>query len=979
MIKKLHKRVSASLPVLLWLMLLTLIPTQLSAFTFTYEGQTLNYEVISYSDKTVRTAKGYYSTWEGRMKPGNAVSGTLVIPSEVSYDNTTYSVVEIGFSSFYGCNLVHVTIPNSVTSIGGSAFEACSALGSIDIPNSVASIGGWAFAACSALGSIDIPNSVTSIDSSAFEACSALRSIDIPNSVTSIGSSAFKACSALRSIDIPYSVTSIGDEAFKDCSQLGSLIIPNSVTSIGDNAFNGCRGMIKSAYPESIGNPFPYNVIAIGYPAEGSCVEDGCIWNDDKTELYFVPDDIKGVFTVPNSVSSIGSRAFYKCDGLNVLNVQAILPPDFNDSFQDYSIEVTVPAGTLNDYLSSEWEKFSNLKDEAGEVATAFSDDVFNYRRISENEVALVKGDYSSMTTMSIPERVVWNDKFYTVTSIGYDVIGNSYGNSTLKSLVLPKKLKIIGANAFRYCSGLTEVKLPETLNIIGSEAFRGCSGLTSIDIPNSVTSIKSGAFRGCGGLTSIKIGNSVTHLGDAAFYYCSELTSIDIPNSVTYIGNSAFGDCQKLTSIDIPNSVTYIGNDAFNYCYGLASIKIGNSVTYIGNDAFNYCTKLTSIDIPNSVAYIGNNAFYDCRRLTSVTIPNSVTTIGDGAFNGCSKLNSFILEDGNKEISIGADILQNTAIANIYIGRNLTGCIGSDVSTVTYGNAVTAISNNAFNGAANLSTVNFGSSIETIGENAFNGCALAELVLPPHVKTIGNNAFAGNSIKNIAIGSEVTEIGEKAFDGANQLNGVSITALTPPNANNNTFSYYDCPLYVTHECVEAYYNFTRCWYRFSGHDLILADKVTIGAASGNVANITLKPGETMKFSATVTPADASLPYIFWRSTNPAFATVDQEGNVTLVDNGGVSAQADDEEAETHTCEIIAETLYADVMASITVMDEAAGVEDIVADGFDAEIARPNDIYTLQGVCLKRDASQSDIDALTPGLYIIAGKKVIVK
>lgn len=495
---------------------------------------------------------------------------------------------------------------------------------------------------------------------------------------------------------------------------------------------------------------------------------------------------------------------------------------------------------------------------------TAFSDDVFNYRRISENEVALVKGDYRSMTTMSIPERVVWNDKFYTVTSIGYDVIGSSYGNSTLKSLVLPKKLKTIGANAFRYCSGLTEVKLPETLNIIGSEAFRGCSGLTSIDIPNSV-------------------------------------------------------------------------------------------------------------------AYIGNNAFYDCRRLTSVTIPNSVTTIGDGAFQECSGLKSFILEDGNKEISIGADILQNTAIANIYIGRNLTGCIGSDVSTVTYGNAVTAISGNAFNGAANLSTVNFGSSIEAIGENAFNGCALAELVLPPHVKTIGNNAFAGNSIKNIAIGSEVTEIGEKAFDGANQLNGVSITALTPPNANNNTFSYYDCPLYVTPECVEAYYNFTRCWYRFSGHDLILADKVTIGAASGNVANITLKPGETMKFSATVTPADASLPYIFWRSTNPAFATVDQEGNVTLVDNGGVSAQADDEEAETHTCEIIAETLYADVMASITVMDEAAGVEDIVADGSDAEIARPNDIYTLQGVCLKRDASQFDIDALTPGLYIIAGKKVIVK
>ncbi len=950
MSKKLHKRVSASLPVLLWLMLLTLIPTQLSAFTFTYEGQTLNYEVISYTYKTVRTAKGYYSTLEGRMKPGNAVSGTLVIPSEVSYDNTTYSVVEIGFVSFYGCDLNHVTIPNSVTSIGGAAFQNCSAL----------------------------------------------ESIDIPNSVTSIGSSAFQACSALRSIDIPYSVTSIGDEAFKDCSQLGSLIIPNSVTSIGDNAFNGCRGMIKSAYPKSIGNPFPYNVIAIGYPAEGSCVEDGCIWNNDKTELYFVPDNIKGVFTIPNSVSSIGYRAFYKCNGLNGLNVQAILPPDINDSFQDYSIEVTVPAGTLNDYLPSEWEKFSNLKDEAGEVATAFSDDVFNYRRISENDVALVKGDYSSMTTMSIPERVVWNDKFYTVTSIGYDVIGNSYGNSTLKSLVLPKKLKIIGANAFRYCSGLTEVKLPETLNIIGSEAFRGCSGLTSIDIPNSVTSIKGGAFRDCGGLTSIKIGNSVTHLGDDAFNYCSELTSIDIPNSVTCIGNGAFRDCSELTSIDIPNSVTYIGNDAFrscyglasikignsvtyigngafNYCYGLASIKIGNSVTYVGNDAFNHCSELTSIDIPNSVAYIGNDAFRSCYGLASITIPNSVTTIGDGAFNGCSKLNSFILEDGNKEISIGADILQNTAIANIYIGRNLTGCIGSDVSTVTYGNAVTAISDNAFNGAANLSTVNFGSSIETIGANAFNGCGLTELVLPPHAKTIGDNAFAGNNIKNIAIGSEVTEIGEKAFDGANELAGVSITALTPPAANNNSFSYYDCPLYVTPGYVDTYYNFTRCWYRFSGYDLIPIDNLEVEGK----ATVALKPGETYKFSVTMSPANASLPYIFWRSTNPEFATVDNEGNVTLVDRGGESAQADGDVVT--DCKIIAETLYANApVAEFSVQDYAAGVDEIGIDTI-AQPERPNDIYNMQGMCIKRNASQEDVKSLAPGLYIIAGKKVLVK
>ena len=68
---------------------------------------------------------------------------------------------------------------------------------SVTIPNSVTSIGSSAFYGCSKLTSITIPNSVTSIETSAFEYCSSLTSIVIPNSVTSIGSSAFSGCSSL--------------------------------------------------------------------------------------------------------------------------------------------------------------------------------------------------------------------------------------------------------------------------------------------------------------------------------------------------------------------------------------------------------------------------------------------------------------------------------------------------------------------------------------------------------------------------------------------------------------------------------------------------------------------------------------------------------------------------------------------------------------------------------------------------------------
>ena len=136
-----------------------------------------------------------------------------------------------------------LVIPNSVTSIGSSAFYGCSGLTSITIPNSVTSIGNYAFRYCTGLTSITIPNSVTSIETQAFEGCSGLTSITIPNSVTSIGNGTFFGCSGLISASIPNSVTSIGKQAFYYCTSMTSVTIPNSVTSIGEQAFYYCPSL----------------------------------------------------------------------------------------------------------------------------------------------------------------------------------------------------------------------------------------------------------------------------------------------------------------------------------------------------------------------------------------------------------------------------------------------------------------------------------------------------------------------------------------------------------------------------------------------------------------------------------------------------------------------------------------------------------------------------------------------------------------
>ena len=434
--------------------------------------------------------------------------------------------------------------------------------------------------------------------------------------------------------------------------------------------------------------------------------------------------------TIGNSVTSIGSNAFYDCYKLvevyNKSNLSIVAGSPGNGYVAYYAKNVYTQEGGSK--LTTDENGFIFYYDGATGYLVGYTG--------NENELVLSDGftAYNGVTV-------------------------NSY--------------KIYGY-AFYYCSGLTSVTIPDSVTSIGDYAFYNCSGLTSITIGDSVTSIGDYAFRDCKSLTSITIPDSVTSIGDYAFYNCSGLTSITIGDSVTSIGDYAFRDCKSLTSITIPDSVTSIGSSAFWGCSGLTSIAIPDSVTSIGEWAFYNCSGLTSITIPDSVTSIGSSAFSGCRSLEAITIPFVGAEAGKTSSDTYQYPFGYIF--GTSSYTGGTAVEQryygsstsSTTYSTYYIPSSLRSV------TVTGGNILYG----AFYNCSMLTSVTIGNGVTSIGNYAFRGCSgLTSITIPDSVTSIDNYAFSGCSgLTSITIPDSVTSIGEGAFYGCNSLTTISYT-----------------------------------------------------------------------------------------------------------------------------------------------------------------------------------------------------------
>lgn len=675
-------------------------------------------------------------------------------------------------------------------SIGEYAFSNCSSLTSVDLA-SCKTIEKCAFSGCSVLESVGSTKLLTNIPESTFNGCSNLQNIDLSN-CTSVGSSAFRECRkiehfnlnkctyissnafsycGLKEIDLA-AVKVIEENAFTNCKNLAKVTGLRQIKSLPDGTFNRCRNLsiIDLSGIESLGE----------YCMRGTAIESVNLQNLKKwnSDVFAECKQLTNV-VLPESITSIPVRAFYRCDKLSTIDLS----------------HCTVIGG--------------------GAFAMCTS---------------LAHIDLSSVTLLESVKGGYYSNGDYEYYSPN-DVIGSFTDSKNLTSVSL-SCCKKIGDRAFKGCTSLEKIVLPETVTNLGWECFDGTIMVTSMAIEPPVITFNTDLSSNIMG-EFVLVNVPKESLGS----YKSANYWKDMAVRIFPIGTKFDYD---VTTVAQPSTSDLLDKVGKNNSNSVVSLKVKGSINsydimVIRNkmDNLHYLDLSDANVVENGYEYytgcstkndtIGCNAFRDLSKLVTVCLPNSVKVIEFGALYNCTKLKSIVLPEklssieGDWNSGAFANCISLTDVkfkaCNYIGGHAFYSC--NALNHITLPSDLKTIDEYAFAYCHNLHSVDFPPLLERIGSYAFQSCALDSISLPG-LTSIDEYAFQDcSNLKEVKVPSTLVSVGDKAFEGCTQLNDVFTYTILPVKINQNTFCTYEtATLHVPVQSYDNYYWDTE-WSQF--------------------------------------------------------------------------------------------------------------------------------------------------------------------
>lgn len=758
------------------------------------------------------------------------------------------TVTKVGDYAFTGCSARYATIADGENAItfGTGVYANCTNLYSITLPARVTALPEGAFGGCSSLRDVkvdennqilkDIDGVLFTKDGKELLFFSAVRggTYEIPAGVEVIGSKVFADNSSLTGITLGPDVTTISNRAFYNCTGLAgaTLTIGPKVTYIGEYAFynTGISKLIfdqtgteelafaKGAFRKAINNTSTSTTSSsyfeLELPARLKAISEEAFYESkfvavkfnegtqtignyafaNNSYLYgnsYNSSTRGGTLAFPQSVTTVGDYAFYKCTKLTVLDLDEV------ENWGKYAFADC--SGITGITFPTAWEVIpegfmsvsSGMKNFKSTVTIAKTVKQIEYRAFygaftyatglvfedggTEDLIIGTKGKQDVRTGEWVDNGTYTSEVFYKLGA----------SNSSFKVVNLPDRLTIIGISTFESATKITNFNVSENSRLanIGEEAFYGCSALTSFFIPSTVKNMPQTpgyeqacaigyrAFYNCSKLATITFEKDETAtaatapltLDSQAFYGCkaSGFTTLNLPGRMA--GNLAANgvdivlpgfdlntfNATYLKTITIDEGEGCVLKAVNNIIYSAdltqlyyAAAKLAGEITIpkqtinISASAFKSNTNITKVifeDGGTSNLIIGKDAFSGCTKITEATLPERVTEIGASAFYNCKALPSIYIPASVTSIGASAFGGSGMTYTSIEYGRNADG-------TVNF----TQLNSSTFNAWEGLTTWEVPEGVQGVADgfitsNSYRD-AITKFVFPSTLTSISTN-----------------------------------------------------------------------------------------------------------------------------------------------------------------------------------------------------------------------------------------------